>query len=206
MAKISWIKDPVTVIQDYNARHGSNSLGPLVLWATFVVEGLYYLDDLDADWDNNPIPTGSHNPDIVDIAHVHWATGNAITALDLCAATLGRRYCNWTNSNELDLRDFDTNTRKRATKLRSTLPQLALHWVNGVLADSRYTKVLEARKSLTHSRLIRHLQISAGVDTHERTDFNITGLARIGARDLVLLSRDLAGQQVDSFLQVIDAL
>jgi hypothetical protein len=35
------------------------------------------------------LPTNTH-PDLVDISHVRWATGNAITAIDLCAATMGR--------------------------------------------------------------------------------------------------------------------
>ena len=30
------------------------------------------------------------DPMTVDISHVRWATGNAITAIDLCAATMGR--------------------------------------------------------------------------------------------------------------------
>jgi len=36
------------------------------------------------------------------MAHVRWAAGSAITALDLCAAALGRLYCGITD-DQLDL-------------------------------------------------------------------------------------------------------
>ncbi|MDP9183748.1 MAG: hypothetical protein M3P04_13350, partial [Actinomycetota bacterium] len=45
----------------------------------------------------------------MDISHVRWATSNAITALDLCAATLGTLFCGNTGGHELSLRSFDPN-------------------------------------------------------------------------------------------------
>jgi hypothetical protein len=209
MANMSWTKSPDSVAQGYDARHGQNLSSSLFRWATFVVEELYYLDDLDSDWNNYLNHAGSHNPDIIDMAHGRWATGSAITALDLCAAALGRQYCNWTGRNEFDLRDFDQQTTQTLTR-RGTLPPSALAWVDGVLADPRYQIVLNIRHSLTHSRLPRHLRISLGGEPKkDRMDFKITingNQIQIGVRDLVLQSKDLAGQHVDRFLRVFDVL
>ena len=214
MANMFWTKCPNTVIQDYNTRHGQNLSSPLSRWATFVVEEIYYLDDLDSNLNIHPNSAGSHNPDVIDMAHGRWAAGTAITALDLCAAALARQYCNWTGRNELSLRHFDINAasgkkRKQTLARRGNLPQAALTWVDGVLADPRYQTVLNARHSLTHSRLPRHYYISSGDPNRERMDFGITtnnNQIQIGVRDLVLESRDLAGEHVDRFLRVFDTL
>ena len=117
MANMSWTKHPDTVAQDYDVRHGRNLSSSLFRWATFVVEELYYLDNLDSDWNNDLNPTSSHHPDVIDMAHGRWATGSAITALDLCAAALGRQYCDRTGHYELDLRGFDRRTKQTLTLL-----------------------------------------------------------------------------------------
>ena len=150
------------------------------------------------------------------MAHGRWAVGSAITALDLCAAALGRQYCNWMGPNELDLRGFDISTasgrnrRKQISTRRGTLPRSALAWVDGVFADQQYITVLYARHALTHSRLPRHFRISGGGEyRRDRMDFKITiysNQIQIGVRDLVIQSRDLAGDHVDSFLRVFDTL
>jgi hypothetical protein len=200
MPRMTWTKDPSTVSQDYQARHGPNSLDPLFMWATHTVEALYYLGDLDKIQANPTNSNSPHDPVIVDMAHVRWATTTTITALDLCAAGLGRQYCNWTIRNEPDLRDF-----KQANNRRQ-LPPSALQWVDAVLTDPRYKNVLNARNSLTHSRLIRHFVVNLGSSTPDpRTAFNVNG-SRIEAGTLVATARDFAGEQVDAFLLVIDAL
>ena len=216
MPNISWTKEPVTVVKNYEARCKSTLLSSLFLWATWAVEGLYYLDDLDSDWSNYSNPAGSHHPDIIDMAHARWASGTAITALDLCAAGLARQYCKWTGLNELDLRGFDVNAasgnrrRKQTLARRSNLRPSALAWVDDVLADPRYQTILNARNPLAHSRLPRHLRISIGGEPKkDRMDFKITingNQIQIGSRELVLQSRDFAGEHVDRFLCVIDAL
>ena len=216
MANMSWTKRPDIVVQEYNARNGPDSSSSLFIWATFTVNGLYYLGDVDAVWDRHPDLSASHQPDTVDMAHARWAVGSAITALDLCAAALGRLYCNWSGPNELDLRGFDVNAvssnkrRKQILARRLNLDASALQWVNDALADPRYQTVLSARHALTHSRLLRHLRISTGGDPNmDRMDFKITingNQIQVGARNLVLQSRDLAGDHVDSFLRVFDTL
>jgi hypothetical protein len=85
--------DPMTVDQQFNRRHGpAMTLPQSFIWAVWAAEGSDYLDKLDATHPGSSAhvqPTNTH-PDLVDISHVRWATGNAITAIDLCAATMGR--------------------------------------------------------------------------------------------------------------------
>jgi len=208
MATMSWAKNPIEVVQGYETRHGQTPLSPLFLWAVWAVEGLFYLDDLDAGLFDSLNKFGVHNLDIIDIAHVRWATGTAITALDLCSAGLGRKYCGWTGKNELDLRNFDLQKdKKRAPNLRSALPNKACSWVNDVLADARYKNIQGARNPFTHSWMNRHL-ISGGPVGHEsRTQFKLIATnCQLGARTLVSDSRDLSSEYVNKYLQLVDTL
>lgn len=211
MTTKTWSKNPITVAQDYGARHGQSAVEPLFIWATWTAEGLFYLDDIDAVQINYPNPVLGHNPEIVDIAHVRWATGTAITSLDLCAAALGRAYCNVTGSHEMDLRDFDPNGKPRILANRALLPGSALAWVNSVFSDPRYIDIHPARNAFTHAWLSRHLQRQFGGGPNgghsTRTSFKIAATqATIGARTLVEHCRDLTGDRVDQFIHLIDAL
>lgn len=153
MSVVSWKKSPIEVIQAFELRGKDRGpIGALALWATWAVEGLHYLDDLDQAHNSKPQPEAAHHPHVIDIAHVRWATGTSITSLDLCAAALGREYCNWTNANELDLRDFDLagkRDKKKVSQYRALLPASTLAWIDGVLADARYKEVMGARHPLT---------------------------------------------------------
>jgi len=205
---MSWSKDPSTISQNYQAKHGRNPLGPLFMWATYAVEALYYLEDLDK---TQAIPTNfnsPHHPDTVDMAHVRWATTTAITALDLCAAALGRRYCGWTSDKELSLQSFKPRSEdgKALRPLLRKYPQ-AMKWVDDVRQDPRYKIVRAARNPLTHSTLIRHFTLIAGPSTipDPRIAFKVNGKP-IEAGALVTTARDLAGEHVNAFLLVIDTL
>lgn len=208
MPAMSWAKNPVSVAQAYEARHGQTPLSPLFMWAVWAVDGLHYLDDVDASQANYPNSVGAHHPDIIDIAHVRWATGTAITALDLCAAALGRICCGWNKKNELDLRDFDPQAKPRvATTFRSALPASMLTWVDSVLADARYKNIQGARNPLTHASMSRHLSRGGNGGHQSRTRFTILKTnSQFGARNLVTDSKDLASDHVNAFLQVVDTL
>src|SRR5687768_12483399 len=118
----TWATDPVTLVQAFEARHAQREAGALLVWAAWSVDCLHYLDDVDGEYDRSRTVRGGHRPDVVDIAHVRWATGTCITALDLCAAGLGRTFCRQTSARELALPDFDpnppANRRNRVTALR----------------------------------------------------------------------------------------
>jgi len=95
---------------------------------------------------------------VVDVAHARWATGTCITALDLCAAALGRAFCAHTGTRELDIGSFDPErAAKRVARRRENLPAQARLWIDSVLKDPDYNQIKAARDSLTHKRIPRHL-------------------------------------------------
>jgi hypothetical protein len=179
-------------------------------WAVWAAESSNYLEKLDACHPGEPISPSATHPDLVDIAHVRWATANAITAIDLCAATIGHLFCPPQGTKELSLRDFD-NTLKRTAKdkaevvsRRSSLPQGFLRWIEETLADQRYIDLHGARNPFTHSWLQRH--VSIGGTGHEgRTQFTVRGTShRMNARDMVVGSASLALDRVRAFVEVVD--
>jgi hypothetical protein len=203
MSVLIWPKQPIKIVHEFEARRkGRGSIGALALWAAWGVESLHYLDDLDREHHNTLRNNPPHHPDVKDISHIRWATGTSISSLDLCAAVLGRECCAWNVGREPDLRDFDPTSRpKQSTRRRAMLPALALNWVDGVLSDVRYLQVHGARNSLTHSRLIRNFFLDGA------TEFKISATGQaVAARDLVILSKDLATDQVNAFLKVLEML
>lgn len=136
----TWATDAMRVAQTLEAKViGSEEAGALIAHAAWCVDALHYQLDLDAR--SRAESSLGHNADTADVAHVRWATSTAITALDLCAAALGRVYCGVTGPHEHDLRTFDEASRdaKRARAARAAmaaLPVSASAWVRAVLADS----------------------------------------------------------------------
>jgi hypothetical protein len=206
-----WPRNPEKVDQDFNARHGAGSLPSSFIWAVWTAEGSDYLEKLDDASAGGRVPPGAPNPGLVDISHVRWATGNAITAIDLCAATIGRLFCPSRGPNELSLRSFDLNQRQRdvavVNRRRSQVPQNAqdfLGWVDATLADQRYIELHDARNPFTHSWLQRHL-FSGEANHANRTQFEVLGTShRMNARDMVVMSASLALDRVRAFVDVID--
>jgi hypothetical protein len=202
---VQWIRPPIGIVREYEARRtGRGDVGALILWATWTVEGMYYLSDLDEFKERGGLPMDAHHPDIVNISHVRWATSSSITAVDLCAAALARECCGWNDDKESDLRDFDSSLRPRKSqRFRNALSTSALTWVDRVLSDQRYKEIQGARNPLTHSRLIRRLY-STGPNY---TEFVVasTGSA-LTTRDLVLHSRNFAKESVAEFLKVVETI
>jgi hypothetical protein len=173
------------------------------MWAAWTIDALNYLADVDQVQGGYQQSVNGHHADIIDIAHVRWATGSAITALDLCAAALGTRYCGNSGSNEFNLRYFETckpklkGLLKKIRKLlplkyrarfnhffrgkrnrmvearRALLPPEFLAWVDAVLADNRYKKIHGARNRFTHSWLSRNLTVGGPGGHPDRTGFKI---------------------------------
>lgn len=151
-------------------------------------------------------PGTDESAEIVDISHVRWAVGSSITALDLCAAVLGRLYClDIVVRRQLDMRSFDPSGKdiKAVGRERMRLPTPVVEWVDSVLADLRYCEVLQARNPLTHSRVRRVLSNNPA----EYTRFKIAGTEfSKSSRDMVVEARDLATERVTSFLQLVSTL
>jgi hypothetical protein len=113
MTKHIWKREPMDVVQRFEQRNPGADLGGRLLWSAWAVDALHYLADLDNSQSTYPDRMDDHHPDVVDITHVRWATGTAVTALDLCAAALGAHYCANQDSNEFDLRRFQFPDRPR---------------------------------------------------------------------------------------------
>jgi hypothetical protein len=209
MAPHLWLPlDPMAVAQQFNQRHGPGMTLPESFhWAVWAAEGSDYLEKLDAlhSGSGAPFPPAGTHGDLVDISHVRWATANAITAIDLCAATMGRLFCGITGPQELDLRYFDrkSNRRRRdpprwrrllaamklvrrqpassppldARSLRASLPREFLEWVKDTLGDPLYQELHRARNPLTHSWLTR-IPHRGGTPPANRTLFEVAAIGR----------------------------
>jgi hypothetical protein len=125
-------KNPETVDQQFNVRHSGAgmTLTNSFMWAVWAAAGSDYLEKLDALHPAGPVQA---HPELLDISHVRWATGNAITAIDLCAATMGHLFCRSQGGRELSLRDFDAAQPPRHQAAiqgrRALLPPEFLKWV-----------------------------------------------------------------------------
>jgi hypothetical protein len=147
-----------------------------------------------------------HNWQVVDHAHARWAVGTAITAVDLCAAALGRLLASYPkpSGHEMDL------GRAQATATITTHPS-AGPWVADVVADANYQLVLSARHALTHRRTTqtigRSFGGSSGAGERTRTYLNVPeagGSVTIEVPHLVAAARDGSFRHVDRFAQMVD--
>ena len=194
------------VIGAFETRHGSPEAGALLAWACWTVDCLYYLDDVDRAFDTSDFSAIGHRPDVVDVAHARWATSSCITALDLCAAALGRALCSHSGPRELDLGDFDSSGRPspQVQARRNLLPQSALAWVDNVLADQDYSSVKSARNWLTHSRLKRHFVLDTN-GPPKRISLEVDS-NNIPVRQLVEIASDSATRWVSDLMKGLPAI
>lgn len=198
----NWTTDPIDLIRPFETRHGQPDAGALLAWAAWSVDSLHYLSDIDHDYDASHTVTGGHRPDVADVAHARWATGTCITALDLCAAGLGRTFCSYKSPRELALPDFDPGKpSKRVNALRAVLPPTVRQWADDIFADLRYKEIKAARNWLTHSRVKRHFTLATGGPPQRlQLDLETT---RLGVRQIVEVARDLATQRVSELLTML---
>ena len=197
-------------------KQGIWTAGPeLLLWAISTTDALYYLDDIDRDFERSHKAIAGHSRDTVDVSHARWATGTCITALDLCAAALGRALCGHAGPRELALADFRKNRKARYnwfTRLsdwvrgrparqmpRTALPPLAREWIDETLADRRYRRLLGARHSLTHARIPRNLYLNSRVELKIGND-------KVRVRVLVQDARDVATERVTKLIELLPKL
>jgi hypothetical protein len=155
--------------------------GRYASWAVLTVDGLYYLGDLDQASERHQWTAAGHSDDVIDMAHVRWAGGMAITALDLCAAALGERH-------HIPVRTPPPRPRpsRRWGRRRTPLPAgeaqppsrvhdvgtLRQHrrelwdgcrrWLRGVTGDNTYNVLRSLRDPMTHSALPRRFSVRIG--------------------------------------------
>ena len=79
-------------IQSFERRKQSRGeSGALIMWAADTVESIYYLEDLHTAHRQDEQLNAVYRPDLVNTAHIRWATSASITSIDLCAAVLAAR-------------------------------------------------------------------------------------------------------------------
>jgi hypothetical protein len=197
MPPYSWTNDRDAVIKAIEARGLAEARdlaesGALVAWATDSVEALHYLCDVDAEAFG---ADRTHAPHIIDAAHVAWSCGTAITALDRCAAALGRVFANGpTIRSNGTVHELDV----RSLKLPNVgVPSDVITWLAGVRCDPDYGVVHGARNPMTHARLVRNFTMS-----RQRIQFTV-GTGKFEAEDLVQRAARLATSHVEAFLAKI---
>ncbi|MDA0167680.1 hypothetical protein OJ998_01165 [Solirubrobacter taibaiensis] len=183
---------------------------PFFGWAADAVDGLEWLVELD-DWAfaNEREQLRGRHPKLVDVVHVRWAVSTAITAIDLCAAEVARRFGGlspWTDRVPVlagVIRDVERG--------RYVVSEEAASWLDAVAADTAYRTIKAARDPLTHRFLVRSAMIwnVPPQGHHSRTEFAVpveSGQGRPDARTLILLAHDVADRYVMSFAHVLQAL
>ena len=194
VAPYNWNGSPHDTINAFAKRYENVECSALISWAVFSVECLHYLSDLDSAQAGASSTFDGHTANTIDIAHVRWATGTSVTALDLCAAGLGRAFCGIVDGDrELSLESFGK------PKWKKHLPASALEWTKAVRGDVRYQITKNARNPLTHARVVRHFTGS------KRPDLSIGG-KRYSVREIVETSRDLATERVAGFVEMLEGL
>jgi hypothetical protein len=204
MPRFQWNTEPTELIWPFEAKHNVPDAGALLAWAARCVDELFYLDEIDSAFEQSEQIVGNHNPDLVDVAHVRWATGTAITAFDLCAAAFGRTYCGNTGSWEMAMIHFYPRvTKKKVTLSRNQLPAPVLRWIDEILADVDYLATKSARDWLTHSRVPRHFTVNTS--GRQRLELSIDG-NKIPVRQVIETARDVGARHIPALLSVLPQL
>jgi hypothetical protein len=192
----------------------SDDDGTLVTWAVWAADGLHHLLDVDdIAFGVVPRDLSGFSEEVLDLAHVRWASASAITTLDLCAGTLGRRRCP-ARGNEYSLREFDPRRMRRADAravAEERLQQLdsrEADWVFAATNDPDYDIVLNARNPMTHGRLKRTLygRTSLPGPHQDRTGSPVGPSGSIvDSRELLKKCSSVATRHVEAFLRLIAA-
>ena len=120
VAPYNWNGSPHDTINAFAKRYENVECSALISWAVFSVECLHYLSDLDSAQAGASSTFDGHTANTIDIAHVRWATGTSVTALDLCAAGLGRAFCGIVDGDREDrLSDWSLRESLRVSESRS---------------------------------------------------------------------------------------
>jgi hypothetical protein len=196
MSVYSWPKDPVEVVIEYGRRSAAPGIRAepeaLIMWAAWTVDSLYYLEEIVEADRTGPDFYAPHNPATKAIAHLRWAAGSSLTAIDLCAAAIARELKIKTGSKEFDARLLDRH--------RGNLTAPFITWFDNLITDGDYGIVLQARHPSTHGRLIRHFEMS-----NPSIWIDIDG-TRFTTDDLIRVARSFATRHVESFLGIIETV
>jgi hypothetical protein len=191
----AWSLDPLAVsrrLGEANDHENGWRAADFVGIAATIVDGIQYNVDI-----QTRIPPGEgslgYRNDQVELAHARWAAMDAIAAIDLCAAALGRlltdRYPRPGSGREMDFREAQEHLRGHLSAGR---------WVAAVATDSEYALVSTFRQAAAHRSIHRHAV--AGRPDQASWLAGLDGPTQ-GVRALPIVARDVAGRHVEAFLQ-----
>ncbi len=212
MSAYEW-KSDLTAAGEALRDGGDPEIGALVAHAAHAAQALHYLADLDQSLSpSDPMPLG-HDGQIVDLAHARWATGTATTALDLCAAALGRRRLGGPKApaglkgshKEFSLADLANGKHPttRATYASKLTPD-GKAWIVSAWGDPGTAGIRDVRHVLAHARSTRHFEtnLTVGQPTAiTRTGFPVGGRTVV-VDQIVVQARDVATKYVEEFLRL----
>ncbi len=198
-----------------NPQHAA--IGHLATAAGKAAESLVYLAEIDDRRFGGIWAADAYENDAVDDGHVRWAATGALTSLDLCIAAAGRLagFAQRPPRGEDSIRDYYRVTNSGVVEDRRDLvspPWRA--WIDALVADTRYEKLLRVRNALVHADALRIVHATTdSVQGHSlRYGYNIGPLISpakasshltVMAREIVELSRDVALAHVGTFVDVL---
>jgi hypothetical protein len=198
-------RDPALAWFGEQEGRGVAEVHALTAHATFTVEGICYLAALDgAAFPGDREEAYGFAVDLVDMAHARWATGSAISAVDLCAAALGRLRCGGPRRAEKEWSLYDLSARRPPGH---QLTQQGIRWIDDARADPDYQNLAELRHRFTHARNPRHFHIALPLGTPSpvvRTSFQL-GPRQVPTPELIDACATVAGRHIEEFLRLAHA-
>ena len=196
-----------------NSQHAA--IGHLSSAAGRAAESLVYLAEIDDRRFKEIWPDDGYQNDTVDVGHVRWAAAGALTSLDLCMAAAARLggFAQRPPRREDSIRDYYRVTHSgKVDDNRDLVRPPWRAWIDGVVGDARYEKLLRVRNALVHADAFRINHGTTGpLAGHSlRYGYNVGPLIppvqqsshlTIMAREIVELSRDVALPFVPTYVR-----
>jgi hypothetical protein len=149
-----WPVDPGRTARSLVAADGGarqQGAAGLLTTAAGIVDGLHYLYDLDEQvHGERGAPVLGYDAGTVNLAHARWAATDAVAALDVCAAVLGRLLTD--DFPCADGREMDLGDALRHPAVRDHADARA--WLAEVVEDPCYLTVWELRTDGGPQRLV----------------------------------------------------
>lgn len=201
------------------------AIGHLALSAARTAESLIYLSQIDDYRFGSQWPVDKHANDVIDDAHVRWASTSALTCVDLCIAAAVKLSI----VEDEELRKFMGNEHRQASVRcfyhkksktggvvdhRDKVPKPWRFWIDNLIDDTNYHTLLKVRNALTHGDMVRNTYMTTdALSGHDlRFGYYIGTLKSpvmnsthelIRSRQIIELSRDFSMKHFAEFLNVL---
>jgi hypothetical protein len=196
MPKAPWSFESVAVVsKGLDAR--SQEASSFALFAAWAVDDLYYLADIDLTFFTGGWRRTGFHPNVIDLTHTRWATGSAMTALDLVAAAIGALHMRPKANGEVyDLGSFGKGDKPPCPGCTA--------WIASV--RSEFGWLTEIRNSLVHQTVNRGL-FGGAADPDDirpnRTEILLPNGSKKPVRKVIEDCRELAYRRVVGFFQAV---